>query len=170
MCSKSWPWASTAGSICNCIPKKFQTAPSKPAWLPFRTLHMSSKEIVEEFPDNQMIKQVMDGKKSMPSDPARRAVIQVQIARLPGKAATQESRKRANRQPAMGDQEMRRRIRRTQTAGTSSLGCSTARRLTAADSAAADSAKTAEELAAEAAASPDAMPGRLRTTTLRPTA
>ena len=53
-----------------------------PASQPFRTLRMSSKEIVEEFPDNQMIKQVMDGKRPMPSDPARRAVFQVQIARL----------------------------------------------------------------------------------------
>ena len=52
---------------------------------PFRTLRMSSKEIVEEFPDNQMIKQVMDGKKPMPSDPAQRAVFEVQIARLEGK-------------------------------------------------------------------------------------
>src|SRR5690348_10621922 len=49
---------------------------------PFRTLRMSSREMVEEFPDQQMIRQVMDGKKSMPSDPARRAVFQVQIARM----------------------------------------------------------------------------------------
>src|SRR5579871_6115671 len=49
---------------------------------PLRTLHMSAKEIVEEFPDNQMVKQVMDGKKSMPSDPARRAIYRVQVARL----------------------------------------------------------------------------------------
>src|SRR3984893_17052485 len=48
----------------------------------FRTLHMSAKEIAEEFPDNQMIKQVIDGKRPMPSDPAKRAVFQVQIARL----------------------------------------------------------------------------------------
>jgi uncharacterized protein (DUF1800 family) len=48
----------------------------------FRTLRMSSKEIVEEFPDQQMIRAVMDGKKPMPSDPARRAVFQVQIARM----------------------------------------------------------------------------------------
>jgi uncharacterized protein (DUF1800 family) len=48
----------------------------------FRTLHMSSKEIVEEFPDQQMIRAVMDGKKPMPSDAARRAVFQVQIARM----------------------------------------------------------------------------------------
>jgi len=52
---------------------------------PFRTLRMSSKEIVEEFPDNPMVKQVMEGKKPMPSDPARRAVYQVQIARLQDK-------------------------------------------------------------------------------------
>ncbi len=48
----------------------------------FRTLHMSSKEIAEEFPDNQMVKQVMDGKRPLPSDPAKRAVFQVQMARL----------------------------------------------------------------------------------------
>ena len=57
---------------------------------PFRTLRMSSKEIVEEFPDNQMIKQVMDGKKPMPSDPARRAVFEVQIARLEEKKEKKE--------------------------------------------------------------------------------
>src|SRR5580692_7140963 len=35
----------------------------------FRTLRMSSRELAEEFPDNQIIKQVMDGKRYMPSDP-----------------------------------------------------------------------------------------------------
>jgi uncharacterized protein (DUF1800 family) len=48
---------------------------------PYRTLRMSAKEIVEEFPDQQLIKAVIDGKKPMPSDPAKRAVYQVQIAR-----------------------------------------------------------------------------------------
>jgi uncharacterized protein (DUF1800 family) len=49
---------------------------------PFRTLRMSTKEIAEDFPDPQEINQVMDGRRSMPSDPARRAIYQVQIARL----------------------------------------------------------------------------------------
>jgi uncharacterized protein (DUF1800 family) len=49
---------------------------------PFRTLHMSSKEILEEFPDGQMIRQVANGKRPVPSDPVRRAVYQVQVARL----------------------------------------------------------------------------------------
>jgi uncharacterized protein (DUF1800 family) len=61
----------------------------------FRTLHMSSKEIAEEFPDNQMIKQVMDGKRSMPSDPAKRAVFQVQIARLEEKQEKKEQKEAA---------------------------------------------------------------------------
>ena len=51
----------------------------------FRTVHMSSKEIAEEFPDQQVIRQVMNGKRSMPSDPAKRAIYKVQIARLQDK-------------------------------------------------------------------------------------
>jgi uncharacterized protein (DUF1800 family) len=61
----------------------------------FRTLHMSSKEIAEEFPDNQMIKQVMDGKRPMPSDPAKRAVFQVQMARLQQKQEKKERKQEA---------------------------------------------------------------------------
>jgi uncharacterized protein (DUF1800 family) len=47
-----------------------------------RTVRMSSRELAEEFPDQQMIRQVVDGKRPMPSDPAKRAVYHVQIARL----------------------------------------------------------------------------------------
>jgi uncharacterized protein (DUF1800 family) len=57
---------------------------------PFRTLRMSSREIVEEFPDQQMIRQINDGKKPMPSDPAKRAVVQVQIARMEEKKDRKE--------------------------------------------------------------------------------
>jgi uncharacterized protein (DUF1800 family) len=63
-------------------PDKIQDSAVEVRLAAFRTLGMSSKEIVEEFPDQQMIRAVMDGKKPMPSDPARRAVFQVQIARL----------------------------------------------------------------------------------------
>ena len=49
---------------------------------PLRTLRLSTKEIVEEFPDPQLIKAVSEGRKPMPSDAAKRAVYQVQIARL----------------------------------------------------------------------------------------
>jgi len=47
----------------------------------FRTLRMSSKELAENFPDGQELNQVLNGKKSMPSDPALRMVYQVQIER-----------------------------------------------------------------------------------------
>jgi uncharacterized protein (DUF1800 family) len=63
-------------------PEKIPDAAMESRLVPFRTLRMSSHQMVEEFPDNQMIRQVMDGKKPMPSDPAKRAVFQVQIARL----------------------------------------------------------------------------------------
>ena len=49
---------------------------------PLLTLRMSTKEIAEDFPDPQEINQVRNGKKAMPSDPGRRAIFQVQLARL----------------------------------------------------------------------------------------
>jgi uncharacterized protein (DUF1800 family) len=58
----------------------------------FRTLRMSTKQVAEEFPDGALIKQVMDGKKPMPADAERRAIYQVQIARLEEK---QEAKKEA---------------------------------------------------------------------------
>ena len=100
----------------------------------FRTLQMSSHQIVEEFPDNQMIKQVADGQKSMPSDPAKRAVFQVQIARM-------EERKERKEEKADA---------KTETAAPAPVPV--------AETDSTGSAKTAEELAAAAAASPDAMP------------
>jgi len=60
---------------------------------PLRTLRMSSREMVEEFPDGQMVRQVMDGKKSMPSDPAKRAVLRAQIGRLEDKKEEKQERK-----------------------------------------------------------------------------
>ena len=57
---------------------------------PLVTLRMSSREIAEDFPDQQEIKKVMDGKKPMPSDPVRRAIYQVQIARIEERKELQE--------------------------------------------------------------------------------
>src|SRR5438477_11380566 len=95
----------------------------------FRTLHMSTKEIAEEFPDNQMIKQVMDGKRPMPSDPAKRAVFQVQMARRQQKQEEKLQRKESQQQAVAP---------------------------VAASTQASDTAKTAKELAAAAASSGDA--------------
>jgi uncharacterized protein (DUF1800 family) len=57
---------------------------------PLRSLRMSAREIAEDFPDQQEVRQVLEGKRSMPSDPARRAVFQVQLARLEDKKERKE--------------------------------------------------------------------------------
>jgi len=57
---------------------------------PLRTLRLSAREIAEDFPDPQEVRQVKDGKRAMPSDPARRAVFQVQLARLEEKKERKE--------------------------------------------------------------------------------
>jgi len=78
-------------------PEKISDAGMDSRLASLRTLHMSAKEIAEEFPDNQMIRQVMDGKRSMPSDPAKRAVYRVQVARL--QARLDERKQRAEDNP-----------------------------------------------------------------------
>jgi uncharacterized protein (DUF1800 family) len=60
---------------------------------PFRTLRMSPREVAEDFPDGALVKQVMDGKKSMPTDAAKRAVYQVQIARQEAKQEERREKK-----------------------------------------------------------------------------
>lgn len=57
---------------------------------PLRTLRMSPREIAEDFPDQQEINQVMNGKLEMPSDRARRAVYEVQLARLEARKERKE--------------------------------------------------------------------------------
>jgi uncharacterized protein (DUF1800 family) len=118
-------------------PEKIPDSAVEARLAPLRTLRMSSKEIVENFPDNPMIKQVMDGKRPLPSDPARRAVFQVQIARLEEKQ--QRKSDRVEQAPAQA----------AAPAGPS----------------ASDTAKTEAELAAAAAASPDVTPGTSADTT-----
>lgn len=59
---------------------------------PLRTLRMSTKEIAEDFPDPQAFNQVLNGKRPMPSDPERRAIFQVQLARLEERKARKEEK------------------------------------------------------------------------------
>jgi uncharacterized protein (DUF1800 family) len=65
---------------------------------PLRTLRMSSRELAENFPDPQEINQVMNGKKAMPSDPARHAIYQVQLTRLEAR----KERKQETASPPQG--------------------------------------------------------------------
>ena len=45
----------------------------------FTTLNMSAREMVEKFPPPQVVKEVAEGKKSMPRDPQERAIYQSQV-------------------------------------------------------------------------------------------
>ena len=51
----------------------------------FRTLRMDTRAIVENFPNNQVIKQVAEGKAPMPTDPAQRAVYEAQVEKYEDK-------------------------------------------------------------------------------------
>lgn len=46
---------------------------------PYRTLQMSTREIVENYPPPQVLKAIAEGRMRMPSDPAKRAVYESQM-------------------------------------------------------------------------------------------
>ncbi|MGH9548383.1 MAG: DUF1800 family protein, partial [Terriglobales bacterium] len=66
---------------------------------PFRTLRMDTREMVENFPPPQVIKAVAEGRQSMPSDSARRAVYQAQLKRYQEK--TERKQENANGDTSM---------------------------------------------------------------------
>ncbi len=57
---------------------------------PLRTLRMSTREIVENFPPPQLIKQIAEGKESLPRDPAKRAIYEAQLERYQEKQENKE--------------------------------------------------------------------------------
>lgn len=59
---------------------------------PFGTLRMTSWEMARMFPPGPVIRAVMDGKLSMPSDPTERAIYQLQIAKLEDKNERKEAK------------------------------------------------------------------------------
>jgi uncharacterized protein (DUF1800 family) len=114
-------------------PEKISEAAVESRLAGLSVLRMSPHEVAEHFPDNALIKQVMDGKHSMPSDSARRAIYQVQMARLEQK------------------QERKRELKDAGTASTP----------VASGPSASEGAKTSQELAAAAAANPDTTPNAM---------
>ena len=58
---------------------------------PFRTLRMDTREMVENFPPPQVIKAIAEGRQSMPSDSARRAVYEAQLERYQQKKERKQS-------------------------------------------------------------------------------
>ena len=70
---------------------------------PFRTLRMDTRELVENFPPNQLIRQVANGKAGLPSDPTKRAVYEAQLRRYEER---QERKADASKGPAVADPAM----------------------------------------------------------------
>ena len=64
----------------------------------FRTLRMNTREIVENFPPPAVIKAIAEGKQSMPSDSARRAVYEAQLERYQEKK--EQKQEAANTDPS----------------------------------------------------------------------
>ena len=64
---------------------------------PLRTLRMSTREMVEDFPPQPLIKAVAAGKQSLPTDPQERAIYEAQLQRYQQKQA-----QHATLQPAGG--------------------------------------------------------------------
>ena len=72
---------------------------------PFRTLRMRTREIVENFPPDQLIKQIADGKASLPQDPTKRAVYEAQLQQYEDKQERKDKDKDINKAeaPQSGD-------------------------------------------------------------------
>jgi uncharacterized protein (DUF1800 family) len=62
-------------------PEKIDDSALDARLAPFRTLRMGTKEIVDTFPPNEIIKQIADGKAELPRDPFKRAVYEAQVQR-----------------------------------------------------------------------------------------
>jgi uncharacterized protein (DUF1800 family) len=72
-------------------PEKIDDSALAARLAPFRTLGMNTKEIVDNFPTEQMIKQIADGKASLPRDPNTRAVYEAQLQRYENKQERKEN-------------------------------------------------------------------------------
>lgn len=56
-----------------------------------RTLRMSTREVVQNFPPQPLIKAVADGRQSLPADPLERAIYQAQLQRYQQKQERQQA-------------------------------------------------------------------------------
>src|SRR5579864_9544849 len=61
-------------------PEKIDDGALESRLAPFRTLKMSTKEMVENFPPPQVLKAIENGRMSMPHDPAKKAVYESRMA------------------------------------------------------------------------------------------
>jgi len=71
-------------------PEKIDDSALEARLSPFRSLRMNTRELVENFPPNQVIRQVANGKAIAPSDPIKRAVYEAQLQRYEDRKQSKE--------------------------------------------------------------------------------
>jgi uncharacterized protein (DUF1800 family) len=72
----------------------------------FLTLRMSTRELVENFPPEPVIKAIADGKQSLPADPVKRAVYEAQLERYAEKQERKQEAQGAGADSASGSEMM----------------------------------------------------------------
>jgi uncharacterized protein (DUF1800 family) len=77
-------------------PEKINDSAMEARLTPFRTLAMSTREMIENFPPPQVLKAIENGRMSMPSDPAKRAVYESRMAAYQQRQQNKEDKAAGN--------------------------------------------------------------------------
>jgi uncharacterized protein (DUF1800 family) len=86
-------------------PEKIDDGALESRLAPFRTLKMSTREMVENFPPPQVLKAIENGRLSMPHDPAKKAVYESRMAAYQRRQLNKEDKAAAGN-TAVADPEM----------------------------------------------------------------
>src|SRR5436305_8925063 len=86
-------------------PEKIDDGALESRLAPFRTLKMSTREMVENFPPPQVLKAIENGRMSMPHDPAKKAVYESRMAAYQQRQQSKEDKAAAGNNAA-ADPEM----------------------------------------------------------------
>jgi uncharacterized protein (DUF1800 family) len=81
-------------------PDKINDAALESRLAPLRTLKMSTREMVENFPPPQVVKAVENGRMGLPHDPAKRAIYQAQVMRREERQERKQASAGAGESPA----------------------------------------------------------------------
>ncbi|HET9839095.1 MAG TPA: DUF1800 domain-containing protein [Candidatus Angelobacter sp.] len=73
-------------------PDKINDSAMESRLAPFRTLKMSTREMVENFPPPQLVRQIENGRKGMPSDPGKRAIYETRVAEYERRQENKEAK------------------------------------------------------------------------------
>src|SRR5438270_2279352 len=87
-------------------PEKINDSAVQARLAPLRTLNMSTREMIENFPPPQVLKAIENGRMSMPSDPARRAVYESRMAAYQQRQQNKEDKGAAKEDKAAGTENL----------------------------------------------------------------